>query len=75
MKIIFEDDTQIKELTNVRMGEVFIYKNTVYMKLGAYTDLNYNAIRLSDGTFEKIHQHCEVEIVKCELVINKWVKS
>ena len=72
MKIKFEEkDKILKSIEDIKMGEVFKYRRDAYMKLGEYTCLfgEYNVIRLSDGSFRKLSNNEEVEIVDCELVI------
>lgn len=71
MDIIYDDAKIEKYLEDVKMGQVFIYKKDVYMKLGNYSKLDYDAIRLRDGVFEKLGCNSVVEIVNCELKIKK----
>lgn len=71
MDIIYDNTKNEILIEDVKMGKVFIYKNRVYMKLGEYTNLDYNAIRLRDGIFEKLGCNSVVEVVNCELKIKK----
>lgn len=75
IKIIFNNDKNTVSLDKITMGQTFVYKGEVYMKMGEYSNLNYNALLLSHGFLEKLPNNCNVEVVNCELIISRCERS
>lgn len=69
MKITFEDKKKVRRVEQLSMGQTFVYKREVYMKMGEYSNLKYNALALAYGTLKTLPNNAVVEVVDCELVI------
>lgn len=70
---ISEKDTRVfKKIRDVAQGEVFLYKNMLYMKLwGGYSDIKINSVALSYGGLDYIPPLKEVEIVNAEITYTR----
>lgn len=70
MKIIFEEKKNICSFKDIRVGQTFLLRGRVCMKIGQYSNFDYNAVSLGCGTCEKINEHAKLELVNCELIVN-----
>ena len=75
MKITFKENKKMQQLKDVGMGQTFIYNHKLYIKMGEYSKLDYNALLLSHGFLEKLPNNCDVEVVNCELIVSRCERS
>ena len=45
MKVTFNEPKKMRRIEQLSMGQTFVYKREVYMKMGEYSNLNYSFIK------------------------------
>lgn len=71
MKITDNRKKNIIRFGGLVTGEVFIFENKIYMKIPK-VDCDsriYNNVNLISGSLGNLASSCEVESIKCELVL------
>lgn len=71
---IMREDKEVASFRMIVAGDVFIYKEKVYIRIqevkSAYDNHYYNAVQLDEGYLEGFDADDEVSIVDARLVIS-----